>query len=170
MNQVQWSESRIKREFKRTTFTLDSAAYKELLDRITNGVTQIDNLLNANIALEPPRRRRSQWRLYKTLRDVTSSLFRAFRSAFVCQCLRSHVSIFSTKYLKKNLVVNRLRLHFEVPANTSIPDYRLCTEEAFGHSSTWIPGRRNSRTKSSGLRSRRHISGPASRQPVTYTA
>lgn len=114
MNQVQWNESRIKREFKRTTFTLDSTAYKELLDRIANGVTQIDNLLNANIALEPPRRRRSQWRFYKTLRDVTSSLFRAFRSAFICQCLRSHVSIFSTDlfffFFWKESVVNRLKL------------------------------------------------------------
>lgn len=91
--QIQWSESRIQREFKRASFTLDSANYKELLDRITNGITQIDSVLNANIALEAPRRSRSQYWYYKALRNISSSLYQAFRSVFVCKCLDSHVSI-----------------------------------------------------------------------------
>lgn len=107
MFQVQWSEGCIKREFKRATFTLDSAAYKELLERITNGVTQIDNLLNADIALEPPRRRRSQWRFYKALRDVSSSLLQVFHSILVCPCLRSHVSIVLSRCLKQYLTSDR---------------------------------------------------------------
>lgn len=45
-------------------------------------MTRIENHLAVNIGLEPPRRRRSEFQSHKILRDVTSSLFRAFRSAF----------------------------------------------------------------------------------------
>lgn len=93
MNQVQWDEKHIRRQFRRAKFTLRSNIYDEQIDRIINGVTSIENHLAANIELETPRRRRSQLKSHETLRDVTSSLFRAFRSAFVCQCPGSHVSI-----------------------------------------------------------------------------
>lgn len=104
INQFQWDEHYIKRQLRRAKFVLKSDVYREQLDRIKNGVTSIDNYLNANIAAELPRRRESQWQSHKTLRDVNSSLFRAFCSAFGCQCPRNHVSALPMWYPTENLV------------------------------------------------------------------
>lgn len=101
MKQVQWDEKHIRRQFRRAKFTLKSDVYAEQIDRIINGVTSIETHLAANIEFETPRRRRSQLKSHETLREVTSSLFRAFRSAFVCQCPGSHVSVFPPEYPKQ---------------------------------------------------------------------
>lgn len=118
MNQVQWDENEIKEQFKRAKFTLKSDQYDEQMDRIKSGVTSIEKHLAANIELEPPRLRRAELKSHEILRDVTSSLFRAFRSAFVCQCPRSHVSFLPTEYPKENLVPDLFNLQPLISTDT----------------------------------------------------
>lgn len=118
VNQVQWDEKHIKQQFRRAKFTLKSDTYEEQIDRIKNGVTSIENHLSANIELELPRRRRSQLQSHQTIREVASSLCRALRSAFVCQCPESHVSVLPTAYPKENFIPDMLNLQHVVPTNT----------------------------------------------------
>lgn len=56
-------------------------------------------------------------RSHQTLRDITSSLFRAFRSALVCQCPRSHVSI-SPSDISKRLVPDPFDLELQTLVST----------------------------------------------------
>lgn len=121
MNQIQWDEKRIKRQFRRAKFTLNSNVYDEDIKRIVNSVNSIESHLAANIGLEPPRRWRAEFQSHQTLRDVTSSLFRAFRSAFGCQCPASHVSTLPTEYPKGNLVPHLLYLQAMISTDTLSP-------------------------------------------------
>ncbi|KAK5662143.1 hypothetical protein OQA88_8048 [Cercophora sp. LCS_1] len=73
-------------ELRRGIFTLRRSSYEELLSSIRNGVSQLENLTDRNIELEPERRVRSQTKLFWVLRDMANSFYRALRSSFGCSC------------------------------------------------------------------------------------
>ncbi|KAK4229266.1 hypothetical protein QBC38DRAFT_508388 [Podospora fimiseda] len=60
--------------------------HKDLLDRIREGVSNLENLTDRNMELEPRRRVRSQGKLIKILRDVSGSLYRALRASLHRGC------------------------------------------------------------------------------------
>lgn len=73
-------------EFRRGVFTLRRSTYEDLLKRIKDGVSDLENLTDRNIELEPARRVRSQGKLLRILRDVSRSLYRALKASLDCGC------------------------------------------------------------------------------------
>lgn len=73
-------------QIRRGVFTLKRSRYDDLLSTIRSGVSNLENLTNRNINLESDRRVQSQGRLFKTLRDMASGLYRALRASFGCSC------------------------------------------------------------------------------------
>ncbi|KAI0968602.1 hypothetical protein F4678DRAFT_442296 [Xylaria arbuscula] len=71
---------------KRTIFTLSRSQYADLLLIIKEGVTNLENLTDRNIELEPARKVRSQGKLFKVLRTVSKGLYHALKSSLDCPC------------------------------------------------------------------------------------
>lgn len=77
---------------RRGIFTLRRTRYEDLLSTIRTGVSNLENLTDRNIELEPSRRVRSQTKLFSVLRDMSNSLYRALRASFRCSC-KHHVGL-----------------------------------------------------------------------------
>lgn len=73
-------------ELKRGIFTLKRPHFTERLATIRNGISDLENLTDRNIELEPERRVRSQTKLFSVLRDMSSSFYRALRASLRCSC------------------------------------------------------------------------------------
>ncbi|KAK4040938.1 hypothetical protein C8A01DRAFT_15233 [Parachaetomium inaequale] len=73
-------------ELRRGIFTLKRFHYEERLSTIRNGVSNLENLTDRNIELEPERRVRSQTKLFSVLRDMAGSFYRALLTSFRCSC------------------------------------------------------------------------------------
>ncbi|KAK0744890.1 hypothetical protein B0T21DRAFT_94726 [Apiosordaria backusii] len=82
--------SGVKKEYKRALFVLQRSEYQDVLSKLKDGVSSFENLLEMNVELEPSRRRRSQGKVYKLLRDVSGSIYQAIRSAVTCGCPGLH--------------------------------------------------------------------------------
>ncbi|KAK3345888.1 hypothetical protein B0T25DRAFT_265373 [Lasiosphaeria hispida] len=88
---VQWAEvSGVKREYQRAKFTLQRADYAELLTKLRDGVSSLDSIVYKSVEMEPKRRKHFQGRLYRLLRDLSGSIYRALLSAVTCQCPSLH--------------------------------------------------------------------------------
>ncbi|KAK4182849.1 hypothetical protein QBC35DRAFT_420039 [Podospora australis] len=88
---VEWMKlSGVKKEYKRALFVLQRSEYNDALSRLKDGVSSLEDLLKLNMELEPDRRRRSQGKVYKLLRDASASIYHALRSAMTCQCPGLH--------------------------------------------------------------------------------
>ena len=77
---------------RRGAFTLRHSRHATLLLDIRCGVTNLENLTDRNMELEPERRVRSQAKLFPILRDLSSSFYRALRASFACACTH-HVGL-----------------------------------------------------------------------------
>ncbi|KAF4482944.1 hypothetical protein CGGC5_v009660 [Colletotrichum fructicola Nara gc5] len=75
---------RVIEELKRVHFIVKKTEFFEIIDKIREGVTNLNALLNFAIAEEPRRRKRSQGRLVNLVRDTSNSIYRALRSNFSC--------------------------------------------------------------------------------------
>ena len=73
-------------ELKRGIFTLKRPHFTERLATIRNGISDLENLTDRNIELEPERRVRSQTKMFSVLRDMSSSFYRALRASLRCSC------------------------------------------------------------------------------------
>ena len=73
-------------ELRRGIFTLKRFHYEDRLSTIRNGVSNLENLTDRNIELEPERRVRSQIKLFSVLRDMAGSFYRALLTSFRCSC------------------------------------------------------------------------------------
>ncbi|KAK4203228.1 hypothetical protein QBC40DRAFT_318709 [Triangularia verruculosa] len=73
-------------ELRRGIFTLRRSTYDDLLQRIKEGISNLENLTDRNIELEPSRKVRSQGKLFHILRNISNSLYRALRSSLACGC------------------------------------------------------------------------------------
>ena len=71
-------------ELKRAIFTLSRWQYADLLSTIREGVSNLENLADRNIELEPARRVRSHGKLFILLQDISKSLYSALRSSLDC--------------------------------------------------------------------------------------
>lgn len=73
-------------ELKRAAFTLNRSQYADLLSAIRDGISNLENLTDRNMELEPARRVRSQGRFLMLLRNMSQSLHRALQSSLGCAC------------------------------------------------------------------------------------
>jgi hypothetical protein len=71
---------------KRAVFTLSRSQYADILAEIRDSVSNLENLTDRNMELEPARRVRSKQKLFAILRDLSESLYRALRSSLTCSC------------------------------------------------------------------------------------
>ncbi|KAF4846956.1 hypothetical protein CGCSCA4_v005962 [Colletotrichum siamense] len=82
---IKWQEANfVIREFKRASFVLKRSDYAEQLETIKSGITNLESLIDRNIKMEPERKLRSQGRLMRLVREVSSSVYRALRFSFQC--------------------------------------------------------------------------------------
>jgi len=88
---VPWVEvSGMKTQFKRVMFVLQKNEYQDLLKRLREGVSSLEDLLSGNMELEPARCRGSQVTWYRLLRDLSASVYEALRSTVTCACPGFH--------------------------------------------------------------------------------
>ncbi|KAK4177090.1 hypothetical protein QBC36DRAFT_139588 [Triangularia setosa] len=88
---VRWLKlSGVRKEYKRALFVLQRSEYQDVLSRLKDGISSLENLLEMNVELEPDRRSRSQGKVYKLLRDISGSIYQAIRSAVTCKCPGLH--------------------------------------------------------------------------------
>jgi len=81
----------ILRELKqKTSFTLKREDYEYILSRIKDANSVLHDLTGQNCGLEPSRKHRSQTRLIKLIRGLTSSICNGLRRATTCSCAESH--------------------------------------------------------------------------------
>lgn len=73
-------------EFKKAVFTLRRSQYEDLLSKIREGVSNLENLTDRNIDLEPARIVRSYGKTLVMLQDMSRSLYRALKSSLGCIC------------------------------------------------------------------------------------
>ncbi|EGU86054.1 hypothetical protein FOPG_11541 [Fusarium oxysporum f. sp. conglutinans race 2 54008] len=71
---------------KRAVFTLSRSQYADILTEIRGSVSNLENMTDRNMELEPARRVRSKQKLFTILRDLSESLYRALRSSLTCSC------------------------------------------------------------------------------------
>lgn len=64
-------------KLKKAVFTLSRSKYADLLSTIREGISNLENLTDRNIELEPARRVRSRGKLVTILRDMSQSLYQA---------------------------------------------------------------------------------------------
>ncbi|KAL5607175.1 hypothetical protein FOBRF1_007672 [Fusarium oxysporum] len=89
--QTEWTESSsIKKQFKRATFILQKSNHEEVLTRIRDGVSALQQLAVLNTDLESQRKSRSQGRLNKLVNGMLSGIYHALRSTMTCKCSDLH--------------------------------------------------------------------------------
>lgn len=71
---------------KRAVFTLSRSQYADLLSEIRDSISNLENLTDRNMELEPARRGRSRGKLFVLLRSMSESLYRALGSSLNCAC------------------------------------------------------------------------------------
>ncbi|RKK74432.1 hypothetical protein BFJ69_g8538 [Fusarium oxysporum] len=91
LEQTEWTESSlIKKQFKRATFILQKSNHEEVLTRIRDGVSALQQLAVLNTDLESQRKSRSQGRLNKLVNGMLSGIYHALRSTMTCKCSDLH--------------------------------------------------------------------------------
>lgn len=71
---------------KRAVFTLSRSQYADLISEIRDSISNLENLTDRNMELEPARRGRSRGKLFVLLRSMSESLYRALGSSLNCAC------------------------------------------------------------------------------------
>ncbi|RGP64696.1 hypothetical protein FSPOR_7786 [Fusarium sporotrichioides] len=83
--QVEWvNKNRMTREFKKLLYRLHRDDYKDDIATISKGISNLHALAKQNIILEPSRRKQSRGKLFKILRDLSTSIYRALCSSILC--------------------------------------------------------------------------------------
>ena len=77
-------------------------AYDDLLGRIKDGISSLEDLAQQNIVLEPERVKRSHSRLLKVVRETSQSIYHALKDSLVCHCTHDmglHLSPHSVDFM-----------------------------------------------------------------------
>ncbi|QPC77924.1 hypothetical protein HYE68_008676 [Fusarium pseudograminearum] len=83
--QVEWvNKIRMTREFKKLLYRLYRDEYKKDIDTISRGISDLESLTNQSIILGLGRKKQSRGKLFKILRDLSTSIYRAFCSSILC--------------------------------------------------------------------------------------
>lgn len=72
------------REFKKLLYRIHRDDYKSDIATISKGISDLESLARLSIRLEPSRRRQSRGKLFKILRDLSTSIYRALCSSIIC--------------------------------------------------------------------------------------
>ncbi|KAF5675598.1 hypothetical protein FDENT_9733 [Fusarium denticulatum] len=82
---VQWiGRKRVTRDFKKLLYRLNRKDYQEALETISKGITSLEGLTQQSVGLEPRRRKQSRCKVFKVLRDLSASFYRALCSSILC--------------------------------------------------------------------------------------
>jgi hypothetical protein len=72
------------REFKKFLYRLNRKDYQEALATISKGISDLEGFARLCVDLEPARRKRTRGRVLNILRSLSTSIYRALRSSFLC--------------------------------------------------------------------------------------
>ncbi|KAF5555304.1 hypothetical protein FNAPI_6160 [Fusarium napiforme] len=82
---VQWIDrKRVTRDFKKLLYRLNRKDYQEALETISKGITSLEGLTQQSVGLESRRRKQSRCKVFKVLRDLSASFYRALCSSILC--------------------------------------------------------------------------------------
>ncbi|EKJ76393.1 hypothetical protein FPSE_03392 [Fusarium pseudograminearum CS3096] len=83
--QVEWgNKNRMTREFRKLLYRLHRDDYKDDIATISKGISDLECLTKLSIKLEPSRKKQSRGKLFKILRDLSASIYRALCSSILC--------------------------------------------------------------------------------------
>ncbi|KAL6922340.1 hypothetical protein FSST1_006366 [Fusarium sambucinum] len=83
--QVEWvNRSRMTREFRKLLYRAHRDEYKDDIVTISKGISDLESLTKLSIRLEPSRKKQSRGKLFKILRDLSTSIYRALCSSILC--------------------------------------------------------------------------------------
>jgi hypothetical protein len=88
--QIVRDESSIKRALKGGALVLQRSEYNTLTDRLRDGISSLESLINMNVDMEPDRRKRSRGRLHNLVRALAGGVYRALQSSLTCECPGLH--------------------------------------------------------------------------------
>lgn len=71
---------------KRAVFTLHRSQYADVLSEIRDSISNLENLTDRSMELEPARKGRSRGKLFVLIRTMSESLYRALGSSLNCAC------------------------------------------------------------------------------------
>ncbi|KAJ4319194.1 hypothetical protein N0V84_006476 [Fusarium piperis] len=71
---------------RRAAFTLHRSQYADLLSEIRDSISNLENLTDRSMELEPARKGRSRGKLFVLIRSMSESLYRALGSSLNCAC------------------------------------------------------------------------------------
>ncbi|XEV01668.1 hypothetical protein FSHL1_006955 [Fusarium sambucinum] len=74
----------------KASFSLRKKDYEVIMSRIKTANCFLRDIVGQTGSLEPNRRRRSQGRVNKLIRNLSRSIFEALRCATTCQCVQNH--------------------------------------------------------------------------------
>ncbi|KAH7165847.1 hypothetical protein EDB81DRAFT_680092 [Dactylonectria macrodidyma] len=83
--QATWvHQGQMTREFKKLLYRLNRKDYKDSLDTISKCISDLEGFARLSITLQPGRQKLSRGKLFKVLRDLASSIWRALHSSISC--------------------------------------------------------------------------------------
>ncbi|KIL85100.1 hypothetical protein FAVG1_11529 [Fusarium avenaceum] len=83
--EVEWmNKGKITRDFKKLLYRINREDYNDSLATISKGISDLETLIRLSIHLEPSRRKQSRGKLFKILRDLSTSIYRALSSSIIC--------------------------------------------------------------------------------------
>ncbi|KAH7193852.1 uncharacterized protein B0J16DRAFT_395843 [Fusarium flagelliforme] len=83
--QVEWvNKGRMTREFKKFLYRLRRDDYKDDIAVISRSISDLESLIRLSVRLEPSRKKQSRGKLFKILRDLSTSVYRALCSSILC--------------------------------------------------------------------------------------
>jgi hypothetical protein len=83
-------KSLISKEFQRAAFAISRSSYDDILNRIRNGISDLETLTDQNISLEPKREESSQVKLLNLLRELSIGLYHALKQSLSCATCKNH--------------------------------------------------------------------------------
>ncbi|KAL6353697.1 hypothetical protein LRP88_13010 [Fusarium phalaenopsidis] len=85
LESVEWvNRGRITRGFKKLLYRLNRKDYQDALTTISKGISDLEELARLSVTLEPRRRKQSRGKVFKILRDLSTSIYRALCSSILC--------------------------------------------------------------------------------------
>ncbi|KAM0414545.1 hypothetical protein ACHAPT_013613 [Fusarium lateritium] len=82
---VEWIERKmVTRDFKKLLYRLNRKDYQDALETISKGITSLEGLAQQSVELEPRRRKQSRCKVFKVLRDLSTSIYRALCFSILC--------------------------------------------------------------------------------------
>ncbi|KAM5343876.1 hypothetical protein ACJ41O_012413 [Fusarium nematophilum] len=119
--QVAWIDrGRVTRDFKKLLYRLNRKDYQEALETISRGISSLEDLARLSVKLEPSRRKQSRCKVFKVLRDLSTSIYRALCSSILCTDSHNVSLELATRFIEVGLECDDEKIAQDAQFNVAI--------------------------------------------------